>query len=431
MAEIIDEDKRKKRESLPIASWGGTNTPRPTTPTGQPVASWGIENLPALGVNLRNASDILTTPGTNPKTGPPVASLGIENLNMKPGSVGDLINRTGQNIRNFVDTRGGFGAGNPVVNTTANAAVEPATNRTEPAINQPERTPIDTGAMGRAKTVPEAMSKINAMGANRPERLPDQIIEQPGASETNLRKWTDDQGRVHIEGGSVGPGVGGGGAGGGGGEYSAATAQAREVMAGIDTMVNQLMGNRGNYLPGGAMGKNTKNLIASLVGNKTTLAGQSLSAATSMEGHGVNAKINADVRREAQVDRRTIERDKLSETARHNNILEKDFQLRLSNQKDTARANALEKSIQNQAYYEQDPMNPGNKQVNRKLTYFGMAESGQKIPEEIEDAVSSVKKEFETFYKRTLAVNKDVKDTPSTRAEAKQMWMKKQLIFQQ
>jgi len=181
-----------------------------------------------------------------------------------------------------------------------------------------------------------------------------------------------------------------------------------QVLAELNDQANAIRSNPANQIVGGrGLNSKAEDRLAELT--KAKVAG-----VVGLEGH-----------RLAATERGELSKLSLAERERHNKLLENDYQLRLGQQKDIAAQKAMETSLSTWGYHESDPANPGNKVMNRKLTYFNMAESGEDIPDSLKPAVNGVKKEFEDYYTRGLKGQ----GNPALRAKAKAEFMKKNLIF--
>jgi len=100
-----------------------------------------------------------------------------------------------------------------------------------------------------------------------------------------------------------------------------------------------------------------------------------------------------------------IARGNLDAKIAHNKVLENDFQLRMNQQKDIADQNALSKTLSQFAVHESDPMNPGEKAVNMRSTYFNIWESGSPVHKDIEPAVKQMGDQYNAYKAETMKLS--------------------------
>lgn len=184
-------------------------------------------------------------------------------------------------------------------------------------------------------------------------------------------------------------------------------APVRDVSGDIDALVSQLMGdpkskvtqNMGGYTKTGGLKKNVLDQIVEL--KKAQLG---------LEGHKM-----------AATERGELTKLSLSEKERHNKLLEQDFALRLSQQKDLNQQKLAESHYQKFLAQEFDTMT--GKPINNELhTLLNMGASGLPVPDVFQPSVERAMSGFETYYKKGLSPG--AKDTPQNRLKAMQTYKK-------
>ena len=168
---------------------------------------------------------------------------------------------------------------------------------------------------------------------------------------------------------------------------------ARDYNAEVEDLVNTLMkpetafqGGR-KYIPI----ENLK-IIAELRGHQVTAAagleGNKIKAEADKAGHGVAAQANLDWRT-ANLEQRKKEQD----------LHEKDFQLRLSQQKDIASQNQMNSLLNKHMVYETDPNDPDSKTKipNWNLTYASMKDSPGAPHPGFKDAIDAMTKREDAY----------------------------------
>jgi hypothetical protein len=188
--------------------------------------------------------------------------------------------------------------------------------------------------------------------------------------------------------------------------------------SGIDSLISEIKKNLGNFYSDGSMRPYTMQRLAELEHAKLT-------AQTASEGHGVTAqghKISA----EASMDYRKAQ---LESTKERNQLLHQDLQLRLSQQRDVAAQKALETSLNRFAVHEADPMNPTDKAVNMRATYFNVFDSGTKPHPSIADAVGQVGDEYKAYRENTMKLSKVKTLTPEEEKQVKARFRKSITLY--
>ena len=109
-----------------------------------------------------------------------------------------------------------------------------------------------------------------------------------------------------------------------------------------------------------------------------------------MEGHKVAADAAMDYRKSS-----------LEERERHNNLLEKDFQLKLAQQKDTTDIKHAENLVNQHSVFQASLTNPGEKERNMPLTYLNMYLSGTKPPG-LAGNIDTMGKKWETYKSQLI-----------------------------
>jgi hypothetical protein len=197
-----------------------------------------------------------------------------------------------------------------------------------------------------------------------------------------------------------------------------ATSSLRVDTSGIDSRISAIQRDPNMQAPGGGLKGGAINQIVELEKAKQT-------AITGSEGHGVTAQ-GHKVAAEASMDYR---KSQLEATRERNQLLHQDLQLKLSQQKDIAAQKALETSLSRFAVHEADPMNPTDKAVNMRATYFNVFDSGTKPHPSIADAVGQVGNEYKTYRDNTMKLSKVNTLTPEEEKQIKARFRKSITLY--
>jgi len=119
-----------------------------------------------------------------------------------------------------------------------------------------------------------------------------------------------------------------------------------------------------------------------------------------------------------------IARGNLEAKIAHNKVLENDFNLRLQQQKDIAGQKALAQTLSQFAVHESDPMNPGEKAVNMRSTYFNVWDSGTPVHSDIEPAVKQMGNQYNAYRAETMKLSGKKALTPEEELATKSRFRK-------
>jgi len=202
---------------------------------------------------------------------------------------------------------------------------------------------------------------------------------------------------------------------------------ARDFNAEIDDLVNQLMSDpssrktqtmSGGWVKTGGLKKSVGDQIVELKKAQLGLAGHEITAEASKAGHKATAEAAMDWRNAS-----------LEERKRQNDILANQHTLAREQQKDIASQKAMETVLNRFAVHESDPLNPTDKTVNMRNTYFNVWDSGTKPHSAIADAVNQMGDQWKEYLKETMKLSKLGKLTPEQEKQIKARFRKSLSLF--
>jgi hypothetical protein len=179
----------------------------------------------------------------------------------------------------------------------------------------------------------------------------------------------------------------------------------------VSALVDELMNNPGNRNPGGG-------LRAPIAAQAVELLKGTQAAKYGLEGNKLTADIASDIRRQT-----------LEEKQRYNQVLEKEFQLKLSQQANDARTKATQAFLNSALVHEKDPAT-GTTVPNMRLTFFNMMQSGGNIPDELKPGVEGVRREWENYWQDNLKNPKNL-NNPAVKRLAMQKFAQKLVLYPQ
>jgi len=287
-------------------------------------------------------------------------------------TLSDVVNPSTQPTIPAPVTLPGIGTPSPVTNSSQPLAVAPTAPTTP--------TPAPAPAPG--------LSESDAMGMIRSSRVP---ATNPTMSERGIAGTiTDGKGNV-IE---------------------VPKAKPVDKTSEFEDLISQVMKDPSSRVTQN-MGLNQGTKTGGLKTKALALLGETYKAQLGLEGHKITADIASDIRRGT-----------LEEKVRHNNLLQQDFNLKLSQQKDVADQKALESTLGRFAVHEADPMNPGEKSVNMRATYFNIWDSGTKPHSAIEPAVKQMGDAYQAYKNETIRLSNKKALTPAEEIQTKARFRK-------
>ena len=206
--------------------------------------------------------------------------------------------------------------------------------------------------------------------------------------------YTDEQGTTHVEGRGLG------------GDY-------------IDRMMETIKNDPGAHGLRGGLTDTAINALEKLAATKAARSGISETAKAGLQERRMEHK-------EAMANALNIAHENADIRRQHNEWLEKDFQLRLAENKDIATQKRLEGMQEKFGFNEKDAS--GETVKNRKLTYFNIGLSGD-VPEELQHPVKSVMDEYYDFIAKGTPAGKQL--SPVGLLKAKQAFINANKIFKE